>query len=146
MELHVKTYDELTKDELYALLHLRSKVFIVEQDCVYQDLDYNDQTAVHLWLTHEGQMVAMGRICPAGTKMGGLSIGRIISAERGRGYGKAIMQAALDETVKRFPSVKRIEIEAQADKQGFYESFGFRATSEPFMYEQRLHMNMVLDL
>ena len=127
------------------MLHLRSEVFIMEQDCVYQDLDYNDQTAVHLWLTDGDKMVAMCRICPAGTKMGGLSIGRVISAERGKGFGYAIMEAAIAEVRKRFPDAKRIEIEAQADKQGFYGKFGFQSVGEPFMLEGLMHIEMVLD-
>lgn len=79
--LHIKTFDQLTTSELYNLLHVRSSVFIVEQNCVYQDIDYNDQTAIHLWITQNGKTVAICRICPAGTKLGDVSIGRVISTE-----------------------------------------------------------------
>ena len=61
--LHIKTFDQLTTSELYNLLHVRSSVFIVEQNCVYQDIDYNDQTAIHLWITQNGKTVAICRIC-----------------------------------------------------------------------------------
>lgn len=67
--LHQKTFRELTVDELYELLRVRSEVFVVEQDCVYQDLDGDDQSSIHLWLTVGGKVVALARVCPAGTHM-----------------------------------------------------------------------------
>ncbi len=144
-ELHIRAFGELTTSELYALLHTRSEVFIVEQDCVYQDLDYHDQTATHLWLTLGGQIVAMCRVCPRGTKMAEVSIGRVISTQRGKGYGKAIVEAAIATVKKLLPDTRCIDIESQADKRGFYESFGFKATSEPFMMEGLMHQKMRLD-
>lgn len=145
-ELHIKAFGELTTSELYALLHTRSEVFIVEQGCVYQDLDYHDQTATHLWLTRSGQIVAMCRVCPAGTKMTEASIGRVIATQRGKGYGKAIVQAAIVTAKRLWPGLKCIDIESQADKRKFYESFGFKATSEPFMMEGLMHQEMRLDM
>ena len=62
--LHIKTFDRLTTDELYALHHIRSNVFIVEQNCAYLDPDYNDQTAIQLWITKADKIVATCRICP----------------------------------------------------------------------------------
>ena len=67
--LHKKLFRELTVDELYELLRVRAEVFVVEQDCVYQDLDGDDQVSVHLWLTDGGKVVALCRVCPAGTHM-----------------------------------------------------------------------------
>ena len=144
--LYIKTFDQLTTEELYALLHVRSEVFIVEQNCIYQDIDYNDQTAIHLWLTCGDKIVSMCRICPAGTKLKKLSIGRVISTERGKGYGAKIFQAALDATREYIKTFDKIEIEAQLTKQHFYEKFGFKATSEPFMMEGLLHLNMILKI
>lgn len=141
--LHTKTFDELTTPELYALLRIRSEVFIVEQNCVYLDPDGNDQTAIHLWLEHEGRIVATCRICPQGTKMADTSIGRVITTERGRGYGLAIMQAAIHTIAIRWPECTTVTIEAQADKQGFYEQLGFRPVSRPFMMEGLMHLKMV---
>ncbi len=142
--LHVKTYDQFTCDELYALLRIRSEVFIVEQDCVYQDLDNNDQTAIHLWLTRGEKVVALCRVCPAGTKMGSVSIGRVITTERGKGYGLFIVRAAIDTARERLEGVDHIDIEAQLTKKAFYEKLGFVATSEPFMMEGLLHLDMKL--
>ena len=66
---HQKAFQELTVDELYELLRVRSEVFVVEQNCVYQDLDGDDQESIHLWLTVAGNVVALARVCPAGTHM-----------------------------------------------------------------------------
>ncbi|MGN0233190.1 MAG: GNAT family N-acetyltransferase [Bacteroidaceae bacterium] len=145
MRLQVRTFDELTTDELYALLHTRSQVFVVEQDCVYQDVDYHDQKAIHLWIDYEGQTVAQCRICPAGTKLLHLSIGRVVTIVRGRGFGALIMRKAIALAHSLFPAERGIFIESQATKQGFYEKLGFRATSESFMMEGLLHLNMWLD-
>lgn len=145
--LSIKTFDQLSTTELYNLLHIRAAVFIVEQNCVYQDVDYNDQTAIHLWLTNsEGKIVALSRVCPGGTKLGNLSIGRVISTERGKGYGALIFQKALDVAKQYFPDTHLIQIEAQLTKQHFYEHFGFQATSAPFMMEGLLHLDMELKM
>ena len=145
LTLHIKTFQQLTTRELYDLLHVRSAVFVVEQNCVYQDIDYNDQTAIHLWLTdRDGKIVALSRVCPGGTKLPHLSIGRVISTVRGKGYGALIFQKALEVAQERFPDVRLIQIEAQLTKQHFYERFGFRATSEPFMMEGLMHLDMEL--
>ncbi len=127
-------------------MRVRSEVFVVEQDCVYQDLDGNDQTAIHIWLTKEGKVVAMCRICPEGTKMPNTSIGRVITTERGKGYGMLIMRIAINTVMERLPAADHIEIEAQLTKQKFYERLGFVATSEPFMMEGLMHLEMRLDL
>lgn len=142
--LHIKTFDCLSMSELYDLLHIRSAVFIVEQNCVYQDVDYNDQTAIHLWLTRGGKIVALCRICPGGTKLKHLSIGRVITTERGKGYGALIFGTAIDTARKCFSHSEMIEVEAQLTKQHFYERFGFVATSAPFMLEGLLHIRMQL--
>ena len=89
--LHEKRFPELTVDELYELLRARSEVFVVEQNCVYQDMDGDDQASVHLWLTEGDAIVALCRVCPAGTHMKEVSIGRVVTTVRGKGYGKRIM-------------------------------------------------------
>ena len=82
--LHKKTFQELTTDELYELLRVRSEVFVVEQNCVYQDMDGDDKNSIHLWLTVANRIVALARVCPAGTHMKEISIGRVITTERGK--------------------------------------------------------------
>ena len=139
--LHKKTFHKLTVDELYELLRVRSEVFVVEQDCVYQDMDGDDQKAIHLWLTVADKVVALARVCPAGTHMEEVSIGRVITTERNKGYGKQIMLHAIDAAVEHF-NAKRIDIEAQEYARGFYESVGFRQSSESFMLDGIPHIRM----
>ena len=143
--LHQKSFQELTVDELYELLRVRSEVFVVEQNCIYQDMDGDDQMAIHLWLTLEGKIVALARVCPAGTHMKEVSIGRVITTERGKGYGKQIMHHAIDAAKKHFDA-KQIDIEAQEYAKGFYESVGFKQSSETFMLDGIPHIRMTLRL
>ena len=126
MILHKKTFHELTIDELYELLRVRSEVFVVEQNCVYQDLDGDDQQSI---------------VCPAGTHMTEISIGRVITTERGKGYGKQIMLHAIDAAVERFGATL-IDIEAQEYAKGFYESVGFKQSSDTFMLDGIPHIRM----
>ena len=139
--LHKKTFQELTTDELYALLRVRSEVFVVEQNCVYQDLDCDDQKSIHLWLTRDDEVVALARVCPAGTHMREVSIGRVITTDRGKGYGKQIMLHAIEAAVEHFGATL-IDIEAQEYAKGFYEGVGFRQTSETFMLDGIPHIKM----
>jgi ElaA protein len=139
--LHKKSFQELTVDELYELLRVRSEVFVVEQDCVYQDMDGDDQNSIHLWLTVSDKVVALARVCPAGTHMKEISIGRVITTERDKGYGKQIMLHAIDAAKERF-AAKQIDIEAQEYARGFYESVGFRQSSDTFMLDGIPHIKM----
>ena len=139
--LHKKTFQELTTDELYELLRVRSEVFVVEQNCVYQDLDYDDQKSIHLWLTENEKVVALARVCPAGTHMKEISIGRVITTERGKGYGKQIMLHAIDTAVQCFGATL-IDIEAQEYAKGFYEGVGFKQSSDTFMLDGIPHIKM----
>ena len=139
--LHKKLFRELTVEELYELLRVRAEVFVVEQDCVYQDLDGDDQVSVHLWLTEGDKVVALCRVCPAGTHMEEVSIGRVITTERNKGYGKRIMLEGIKVAQEHF-NAKRIDIEAQEYARGFYEQVGFRQSSEPFMLDGIPHIRM----
>ena len=139
--LHKKTFQELTTNELYELLRVRSEVFVVEQNCVYQDLDYDDQNSIHLWLTEDEKVVALARVCPAGSHMTEISIGRVITTERGKGFGKQIMLHAIDAAVEHFGATL-IDIEAQEYAKGFYEVTGFRQSSDTFMLDGIPHIKM----
>lgn len=141
MTLHEKPYGKLTLDELYELLRVRSEVFVVEQNCVYQDLDGDDQDSIHLWLTVDDKVVALARVCPAGTHLDEVSIGRVVTTERGKGYGKQIMLYAIDAAIANFGAT-RIDIEAQEYARGFYESVGFRQSSDTFMLDDIPHIRM----
>jgi ElaA protein len=139
--LHKKLFRELTVDELYGLLRARSEVFVVEQECAYQDMDGDDQASVHLWLTEGDRILAICRVCPAGTHMDEVSIGRVVTTERGKGYGKRIMQEGI-KVAKEYFGADRIDIEAQEYARGFYELTGFRQSSEPFILDGIPHIRM----
>ena len=139
--LHKKTFPELTVDELYELLRVRSEVFVVEQDCVYQDMDGDDQASIHLWLTEGDKVVALCRVCPGGTHMQEVSIGRVITTVRGKGYGKRIMLEGIAAAKEHFDT-QVIDIEAQEYAKGFYEQVGFRQSSEPFILDGIPHIKM----
>ena len=139
--LHIKMFQELTTDELYELLKVRSEVFVVEQNCVYQDMDDDDQRSIHLWLTVEDKLVALARVCPAGTHMKEISIGRVITTARSKGYGKQIMLHAIGAAIEHFGATL-IDIEAQEYAKGFYEGVGFKQSSETFMLDGIPHIKM----
>lgn len=139
--LHKKTFHQLTIDELYELLRVRADVFVVEQDCPYQDLDGDDQSAIHLWLTVGGKTVALARVCPKRMHMEETSIGRVITTERGKGYGRDIMLAAIAAAQEDLGATL-IDIEAQEYAKVFYEKVGFRQSSEMFMLDGIPHIRM----
>lgn len=143
VQLHKKIFKDLSTDELYELLRVRSEVFVVEQNCVYQDMDGDDQNSIHLWMTKGGRIVALARVCPAGTHMKEVSIGRVITTERGKGYGKQIMLQAINAAIEHFDA-KRIDIEAQEYARGFYEIVGFKQSSDTFMLDGIPHIKMTL--
>ncbi|MCQ2189751.1 MAG: GNAT family N-acetyltransferase [Paludibacteraceae bacterium] len=141
VQLHKKTFNELSVDELYELLRVRSEVFVVEQNCVCQDIDNDDQKAIHLWITVNDRVVALARVFPAGIHLKEISIGRVITTVRGKGYGKQIMLFAIDTAVKEF-NATRIEIEAQEYAKGFYEKVGFKQSSDTFLLDGIDHIKM----
>ncbi len=142
MKLYIKRFSELTTDELYALLQVRSEVFVVEQNCAYQDLDYDDQASIHLWLADsDGKILSMARVCPAGVHMERVSIGRMITTLRGKGYGLRIMRQAV-KVAKDYFNAEQIDIEAQEYAKEFYEKVGFKQSSEPFILDGIPHIKM----
>ena len=104
-------------------------------------VDVGSQDSIHLWLTLEGKTVAVARVCPAGTHMHDISIGRVITTERSQGYGKQIMRHAIEVGIECF-GAERIDIEAQEYARGFYESVGFKQSSDTFMLDGIPHIKM----
>lgn len=141
LQIHEKRFRELTVDELYKLLRVRSEVFVVEQECAYQDMDGDDLDSIHLWLTLGDKVVAVCRVCPAGTHMDEVSIGRVVTTVRGKGYGKRIMLEGIRSAREHF-GAERIDLEAQAYARGFYEQVGFRQSSDPFILDGIPHIRM----
>lgn len=131
MELNIRHFDELTADELYEILKLRSAVFVVEQSCAYQDIDGLDRAAYHVWLSDEAGIAAYLRILPPGTVFDEPAIGRVISVRRRCGIGSKIMREALSAVQRLFRS-DTVTIEAQLYAKPFYERLGFTQISDEF--------------
>ena len=144
MEIRIKTFEELTKEELYEILALRCEVFVVEQECAYQDLDYKDQKAIHVMGKKEGRVVAYTRIFKPGDYFENTSIGRVVvpKSQRQFGYGKEIMQASLQEIEDNFPK-GTIELSAQTYLKKFYNDLGFIEQGEGYLEDGIPHVRMV---
>ncbi|WP_295128014.1 GNAT family N-acetyltransferase [uncultured Chitinophaga sp.] len=140
-----KSFTDLTPNELYDILHLRSAVFVVEQNCVYQDMDYNDQQALHLMgFDDTGKLAAYTRLFPAGVTFEMASIGRVLTgpSARGTGAGKELMQVSID-AVEAVWGKGPIKIGAQQYLKKFYESFGFEQVSDIYLEDGIEHIKMV---
>ncbi|MGO4221139.1 GNAT family N-acetyltransferase [Lysobacter sp. TAF61] len=140
-------FRELDIDTLYALLKLRSEVFVIEQNCVYLDPDGKDRhpDAVHLLgYADNGELAAYLRILPAGLSYPQVSFGRVLTApaHRGRGLGEPMLHAALQQIQARWPGAD-IQIGAQAHLQAFYGRHGFVPSSEPYLDDGIPHVDML---
>lgn len=144
MKIIVKNFQDLSVSELYQVLHLREKVFIVEQSCPYQDLDYTDQEAIHILVYQKNNLVAYTRIFRHGVKYKEASIGRVVTdpSFRSHGYGKIVMQASIQELGKMGENVIVLSSQAYAEK--FYRKLGFqRTTKAPYLEDDIPHVEMV---
>jgi len=145
MKFIVKTFSELTTDELYAILQLRSEVFVVEQDCVYQDVDFKDQKSLHVIGIKNDKIIAYTRIFKPGDYFKEASIGRVVvkDTERKYGYGYDLMNASI-QAVKDKYNTKKITISAQVYLTKFYTNLGFIKTSEEYLEDGIPHIEMLL--
>lgn len=144
MTLHEKAFDALTVHELYAILALRQRVFVVEQTCPYLDCDDHDQVARHLWIDEGEGPVAYTRILPPGEKYEDASLGRVVSAPEARrtGVGRAIVRAAI-EAIERAWGRVPIRISAQAYLERFYGELGFVRCGTNYLEDGIPHCEMV---
>ena len=140
----IKRFEELTTIELYEILRVRAEVFVVEQTCVYQDLDEKDKKAYHLFCENNGEIVAYLRILDKGVSYPEISIGRVLTRETNRrnGLAKEMMQKAIS-FVEEELSEMQIRISAQLYLKRFYESLGFLITSEVYLEDDIEHIEMV---
>jgi ElaA protein len=140
-----KAFDELTPHELYACLQLRSEVFVVEQNCIFPDLDGKDKYSHHIMGWHDNKLVAYARILPPGISYVESAIGRIVTSPtaRGKGIGRELVRLSI-ETLYTLHGKAVIRIGAQLYLQGFYESFGFRQTGPIYLEDNIEHIEMLL--
>ena len=141
MELAIKHFHELTAEELFEIYKLRVSVFIVEQNCPYQEVDDADLTAVHLYLKDDTGIQAYLRVLPKGATHNEVSIGRVIAAKRRCGLGTQIVNAGIAVAKEKF-SAKRIIIDAQTYARKLYETVGFIQSGEEFLEDGIPHIPM----
>ena len=138
-------FDSISKEELYDVLSLRQKVFIIEQDCFYEDLDYSDQDAESSPSLQDNKLIGYSRVFPPGIKYNSASIGRIVTdfEYRGKGYGKSITNESIQFIKKNFPK-SDVTISAQYRLVNFYENLGFEKVGSIYLEDNIEHIKMVL--
>lgn len=141
-----KQFNQLSINELYEILALRAEVFVVEQNCPYQDLDGKDKVALHVLGMQNNNIVAYARILEKGIAYKNYSaIGRIVTHNsiRGKGYGDHLVRSAIEATKASYPNTS-IKISAQAHLEKFYNELGFIFTGEAYLEDNIPHIAMVL--
>lgn len=144
LQIEVKTFDQLHIEELYDLLQLRSEVFVVEQDCVYQDIDGKDREALHILGKKAGKIVAYTRCFKPGYYFEEAAIGRVVvkDSDRRFGYGHEIMKAS-EKAIRQQFKAENIRLSAQQYLTRFYESHGYQQEGEGYLEDGIPHISMV---
>lgn len=137
---HERAFAELSIDELYAIVNLRERVFVVEQACVYLDADGLDPRCRHVFATADAKLVAYARIVPAGVKYPAISIGRVVvdPTARGGGVARTLMQRAIAACGVGAPII----VQAQAYLEAFYASLGFARIGDVYDEDGIPHVDM----
>lgn len=140
----IKNFKEISSEELYSILQARAEVFVVEQNCIYQDIDGTDDKAFHFWSEKDGKILAYCRIFPPGIKYNEASIGRVLttSAGRGKNIGRQMMQYAV-EIIENQLNTSKIRISAQDYLLKFYSEFGFEDTGKKYLEDGIPHTEML---
>ncbi len=144
MKLFLKRFDELTTEELYKILQLRNEVFVVEQNCIYQDADGKDQEAYHLFYKSDNEIIAYTRIFESGKYFDKASIGRVVVSPsyRKQALGKKIMQESIDFIHNQL-NEPEIEISAQTYLKKFYNELGFIEKGTEYLEDGIPHIKMI---
>ena len=143
LEWKTKRFETLSLDELYQMLKLRSEVFVVEQNCVYLDIDDKDKKALHLFGTHQGKIIAYARLFKPNDYFEEASIGRVVVHADGRNkkIGHVLMREAI-ESIRHYFREHKITISAQLYLKNFYESHEFIQTSDVYLEDDIPHIQM----
>ena len=144
VECLIKSFNQLSNDELYDILHLRSEVFVVEQNCIYQDIDYKDQKALHILLKKNNNLIGYTRIFKKGDYFKNASIGRVLVCKnkRNHNYGKHLMEVSIKAIKTKFKEYK-ISISAQKHLQQFYNNLGFCVSGKEYLEDGIPHIAMI---
>jgi ElaA protein len=143
MKFEFKKFNELTLNELYDLLKLRSEIFVVEQNCVYNDLDDLDKKAIHMFCKKENEIIAYSRLLKPGTRFHEYSIGRVVvkQKERGKKLGINMMEKAKQFIFNEW-NAPIIKVSAQKYLQKFYENLGFKVVTDEYLEDGIPHVGM----
>jgi ElaA protein len=146
LKWEIKRFEALSINELYQILHLRSEVFVVEQNCVYQDIDGKDQKALHVFGIHEGTILAYARLFKPKDYFEKASIGRVVvdHSYRDKKIGHILLRESIDGIREHFGE-SQITISAQLYLKKFYESHGFIQTSEMYLEDDIPHIEMKIE-
>lgn len=144
METTIKSFSDLSLEELYEILALRTDVFVVEQECPYPEVDGRDKECQHVQVREGQELVAYLRILPRGLSFEEVSIGRVLvkQGHRSKGLARPMMQAAMDFILTEWKE-EAIRISAQTYLEAFYASFGFEPVSEPYLEDGIPHLDML---
>ena len=144
MEWNIKKFNELSTEEIYEILKVRNQVFIVEQNCPYEDCDDKDKNAYHLFLSDEGKIVAYIRILHKGVSYDEVSIGRVLVnwEYRGKNFGRELMVKGIDFIESKLKE-NSIRISGQEYLREFYKSLGFKEVSEVYLEDDIPHIEML---
>ncbi len=144
LKILVKSFSEITTSQLYEILQLRSEVFVVEQDCVYQDIDFKDQKALHVIGLKRDKVIAYTRIFKPKDYFLEASIGRVVvkKTERKFNFGHQIIEASISAISTNFKETT-IKISAQTYLKKFYESHGFKKIGEEYLEDGITHIAMI---
>ena len=144
LDISIKTFEQLSLKELYFILQLRSEVFVVEQDCVYQDIDAKDQYALHIIGKKETKIIAYTRVFKGGDYFKEASIGRVVVSLKDRhlNYGQQIMEASI-VAIKNNYDTSEIKISAQKYLENFYNNLGFKTIGDPYLEDGISHIAML---
>ena len=140
-----KQFEALSNEQVYDILAARQKVFVLEQKCLYLDVDGRDRQALHLSDCANSKIVAYARLLPPNTQYAEPSIGRVLVLKpaRGQGLGRELIQRCLEKCKQTYPA-QPIKVSAQVYLQAFYQSFGFEAVGEPYDDGGISHISMAL--
>ena len=147
MNFIVKTFSDLNTTELYEILQLRSEIFVVEQECVYQDIDFKDQNALHVFSRKNNKIITYTRIFKPGDYFKNASIGRVLvlASERKFGFGHGLMKASI-ATIKTYFNSDTITISAQKYLKKFYEAHYFTQVGEAYLEDGIPHIEMLYEI
>lgn len=145
MRIEIKSFNELSNNELYEIFKLRLEVFVVEQKCPYQDIDLYDKISYHISIYDKNELVGYCRLLPGNTKFIQPSIGRVIAKYRRKGIGSILLDEAIKLAKEKFKE-DILKVEAQCYAVPFYENKGFKTNGEPFLEDGIWHIEMFLDL